>query len=68
MYEQPGMSPYSPQQPSPESRKLWRRRYPKAVIGLGVLAASAALGGPAHAATAAARRPSPSRPAPPPLP
>jgi hypothetical protein len=55
MYEQPGMSPYGPQQPAPESRKLWYRRYPKTVIGLGVLAASVALGGPAHAATAAAQ-------------
>lgn len=48
------MSPYSPQQPSPESRKMWYRRYPATVIGLGVLAASVALGGPAHAATATA--------------
>jgi hypothetical protein len=54
VYEQPGMSPYGPQQPAPESRPLWYRRYPKTVIGLGVLAASVALGGPAHAATAAA--------------
>jgi hypothetical protein len=53
-YEQTGMSPYSPQQPSPESRKMWYRRYPATVIGLGVLAASVALGGPAHAATATA--------------
>jgi hypothetical protein len=58
MYEQPGMSPYSPQQPAPESRPLWYRRYPKTVIALGVLAASVALGGPAHAATAAKAHPS----------
>jgi hypothetical protein len=51
MYEQPGMPPYGPQQPSPGPRELWYRRYPKTVIGLGVLAVSIALGGPAHATT-----------------
>src|ERR1700761_312044 len=51
MYEQSGLPPHGPRQTSPGPRKLWYRRYPTAVIGVGVLAASIALGAPAHAAT-----------------